>query len=228
MLHSDWFSLVALVSANVSITMMQGDNGNIKVTWGITSFTNYLVIYMIYCCGVVFCLYNVMALYNIPFGFKIFALLTCISKTNWVNFIRLYIDILTCLSRELLNLSHRYKYLQLGIGGNMQVGLKCCLINVGGHMMDIHVLQAVLIFISISRCVVSHTLPLWCSNLAEMSFHILAGDSWTVYGDFDCNSSSVMYYLVASLGKFFPFGWNHHFCYCYCIGRGCHGYSAWV
>ena len=47
---------------NMSITMMQGDNGNIKVTLGITSFTDYLVIYMIYRCGVVFCLYNVMAL----------------------------------------------------------------------------------------------------------------------------------------------------------------------
>ena len=69
MLHSDWFSLIALVSVNVSIIMLQGDNGNIKVTLGITSFTDYLVIYMIYHCGVVFCFYNVMALYNIPFGF---------------------------------------------------------------------------------------------------------------------------------------------------------------
>ena len=64
MLHSDWFSLTVLVSANVSITMMQGDNENIKVTLGITSFTDYLAIYMIYCCSVVFCLYNLMALYN--------------------------------------------------------------------------------------------------------------------------------------------------------------------
>ena len=61
--------------------MMQGDNENIKVTLGIASFTDYLAIYMIYNFGVVFCLYNVMALYNIPFGFKIFPLLTCISKT---------------------------------------------------------------------------------------------------------------------------------------------------
>ena len=106
MLHSDWFH-------NVSITVMQGDNGNIKVTLGITSFTDYLAIYMIYCCVVVFCLYNVMALYNIPFGFKIFALLTYISKTNRVNSIRLYGDLLTCFSRELLDLSHRYEYLQL-------------------------------------------------------------------------------------------------------------------
>ena len=56
-----------------------------------------------------------MALYNgFIHGFKIFALLTCISKTYWVNFIRLYGDILTCFSRKLLSLSHRYKYLQLG------------------------------------------------------------------------------------------------------------------
>ena len=68
-----------LVSANMSITMMQGDNGNIMMLLGITSFTNYLVIYMIYHCGVVFCLYNIMALNNIPLGFKIFALLTGIS-----------------------------------------------------------------------------------------------------------------------------------------------------
>ena len=93
MLHSDWFSLIALVSVNMSITMMQGDNENIEVTLGITSFTDYLMICMIYYCGVVFCLYNIMELYNTPFGFKIFALLTCISKTYGVNFIRLYIDI---------------------------------------------------------------------------------------------------------------------------------------
>ena len=31
---------------------------------GIASFSNYLAIYMIYCCGVVFCLYSKMALYN--------------------------------------------------------------------------------------------------------------------------------------------------------------------
>ena len=114
MLHPDWFILMALVSLNVSIIMMPGDNGNIKVTLGITSFTDYLAMYKIYHCGGVFCLYNIMALYSIPFGLKIFASLTCIIKTNWVNFIRLYGDILTCLSRELLNLSHGYKYLQLG------------------------------------------------------------------------------------------------------------------
>ena len=43
--------------------MMQGDNGNIKMLLGITSFTDYLVIYMIYHV-VVFCLYNITALYN--------------------------------------------------------------------------------------------------------------------------------------------------------------------
>ena len=31
---------------------------------GIASFTNYLVIHMIYCCVVVFCLYSKKALYN--------------------------------------------------------------------------------------------------------------------------------------------------------------------
>ena len=45
--------------------MMQGDNGNIKEVLGITSFTDYLAIQMIYPCVVVFCLYSVMALYNI-------------------------------------------------------------------------------------------------------------------------------------------------------------------
>ena len=65
MLHSDWFSLIGLVSTNVSITdMMQGDNGNMKVLLGIATFTNYLVIYMIYHCVVVFCLYSILALYN--------------------------------------------------------------------------------------------------------------------------------------------------------------------
>ena len=65
MLHSDWFSLIALVSTNVSITdIMQGDNGNIKVLIGIALLINYLVIYMTYQCVVVFCLYNEMALYN--------------------------------------------------------------------------------------------------------------------------------------------------------------------
>ena len=81
MLHSHWFSLIALVSANVSFSdMMQGDKGNIKVLLGIASFTDYLAIYMIYHCIVVYCLYSEMALYNIPIVFKIFALLTCISR----------------------------------------------------------------------------------------------------------------------------------------------------
>ena len=208
----------------MSIIMMQGDNENIKVSLGIVSFTNYLVIYMIYCCGVVFCLYNVMALYNIPFGFKIFALWTCISKINWVDFIRLQVTF-DLFSGELLSLSHRYKYLQLGVTG--QLRLKCCLINFGGHMMDRHILQAVLIFISIGGCVASCTSPSWCSNLAGISFHILAGDSWTVYGEFGSNSLSVCCYLVVLLGKFFLFGWNLLLLLLLHL-QGCHGYSAWV
>ena len=73
-------------------------------------------------------------------------------------------------------------------------------------------------FFSIGRCVVSCTSPSWCSNLAEMSCHILAGNSWTVYGDFGFKSLSVRCYLVALLGKFFPFS-EIFFCYCFCIGR---------
>ena len=62
-----------LVPANMSITdMMQGDNGNIKVLLGITPFTDYLAIYMIYHCVVVFCLYNIMALYNNIFNSKLY------------------------------------------------------------------------------------------------------------------------------------------------------------
>ena len=60
--------------------MMQKDNGHIKVLLGITSFIDYLLIYMIYHCIVVFCLYSKTALYNVPIVFKIFALLTCISR----------------------------------------------------------------------------------------------------------------------------------------------------
>ena len=114
MLHSDWFSLIMLVSANMSITnMMQGYNRNIKVLLGIAPFANYLEMYMVYYCVVVFCLYNIMALYNIPFGFKIFALLTCISKTYWVNILSfsvtmVHVYILTFFSRELFSLSHWY------------------------------------------------------------------------------------------------------------------------
>ena len=52
----------------MSITMMQGDNENIKVILEIALFTDYLAIYMIYCCGVVFCLYNIMVLYNNSFS----------------------------------------------------------------------------------------------------------------------------------------------------------------
>ena len=51
-----------------------------------------------------------------------------------------------------------------------------------------------------------------------MSCDILAGNSLTVYGNFGFNSLSVCCYLMALLGKFFPFGWNL-LCYCYCIGR---------
>ena len=64
--------------------MMQGDNGNIKEVLGISLFTDYLGIYMIYHCVVVFCLYSKMALYNIPIVFKIFALLTCISRMLFI------------------------------------------------------------------------------------------------------------------------------------------------
>ena len=44
---------------------MQGDNGNIKEVLGIALLIDYLVIYLIYHCIVVFCLYNETALYNI-------------------------------------------------------------------------------------------------------------------------------------------------------------------
>ena len=60
--------------------MMQGDNGNIKEVIGMALLIDYLAIYLIYCCMFVFCLYNETALYNIPIVFKIFALLTCISR----------------------------------------------------------------------------------------------------------------------------------------------------
>ena len=60
--------------------MMQGDNGNIKEVLGIALLINYLEIYLIHCCIIAFCPYNEMALYNIPTVFKIFALLTCISR----------------------------------------------------------------------------------------------------------------------------------------------------
>ena len=94
MLHSDWFSLIMLVSANMSITMMQGDNGNIMMLLGITSFTNYLVIYMIYHCGVVFCLYNIMALYNIT---SLFLKFTAISEKMQDKYIALYSELITQL-----------------------------------------------------------------------------------------------------------------------------------
>ena len=45
--------------------MMQGDNGNIKEVLGIALLIHYLVIYLVYHCIIVFCLYNEMALYNI-------------------------------------------------------------------------------------------------------------------------------------------------------------------
>ena len=44
--------------------MMQGDNGNIKEVLGITLLIDYLAIYLIYCCIIVFCLYNETVLYN--------------------------------------------------------------------------------------------------------------------------------------------------------------------
>ena len=65
MLHSNWFTLITFTSANVSFSdMIPGDNGNIKEVLLIASFIDYLVIYLIYCCVVVFCLYNETALYN--------------------------------------------------------------------------------------------------------------------------------------------------------------------
>ena len=81
MLHSDWSTLIAFISANMSFfDMMQGNNENIKEVLGIASVTNYLAIYLIDHCITVFCLYSTMALYNIPIVFKNIALLTCISR----------------------------------------------------------------------------------------------------------------------------------------------------
>ena len=49
--------------------MMEGDKGNIKVNLGITSIKQLIRFY--HC----ICLYSDMALYNIPIGFKIFAVI---------------------------------------------------------------------------------------------------------------------------------------------------------
>ena len=85
MVNFDWFTLITLISANVSFSdMMQGDNGNIKEVLGITPYTDYLAIYMIYHCVAVFCVYSKMVLHNIPIVFKIFVLLTCISRTLFI------------------------------------------------------------------------------------------------------------------------------------------------
>ena len=77
--------------------MMQGDNGNIKELLGIASFIDYLAIYLIHHCIIVFCLYNDTALYNIPIVFKIFALLACISRMLQVkhNLAECYNEFLT-------------------------------------------------------------------------------------------------------------------------------------
>ena len=64
MLHSDWFSLIALVTAKVSITdMMQGDNGNIKVLLWITLFI-YQLSSDLYDLSLWCCILPLMALYN--------------------------------------------------------------------------------------------------------------------------------------------------------------------
>ena len=52
--------------------MMQGDKGNIKVNLGITLVQQ---INRFYHGIIVFCLYSNTALYNIPIGFKIFAII---------------------------------------------------------------------------------------------------------------------------------------------------------
>ena len=44
--------------------MMQRDNGNMKELLEIALFINYLAIYLIYHCIIVFFLYNETALYN--------------------------------------------------------------------------------------------------------------------------------------------------------------------
>ena len=82
---------------------------------GITSFTDYLAIYMIYLCVVVFCPYSKMALYNITIVFKIFALLTCISRMLFIwqcnklsNVLRVRVTMIhfDIFSREFFSLSH--------------------------------------------------------------------------------------------------------------------------
>ena len=75
---------------------------------------------MVYHCGAVFCLYNIMALDNIPIGFKIFALLTCNSITNKF-----------CLRLEgdlLIHLIENYLIFHLDIGmqwDSRWIKLKC-------------------------------------------------------------------------------------------------------
>ena len=69
-----WYTCHSLIYMSFS-DMMQGGNGNIKEVLGITSFTDYLAIYMIYCCVVVFCLYSKMVLHNIPIWCRFIILL---------------------------------------------------------------------------------------------------------------------------------------------------------
>ena len=44
--------------------MMQGDNGNMKEVLGIALLIDYLAIYLVYHCIIVFCPYNKTALYK--------------------------------------------------------------------------------------------------------------------------------------------------------------------
>ena len=67
------YSMVVPLDVYVSFPgMMQDDKGNIKVNLGITLVQQLAG----FICGIsVFCLYTDMALYNIPIGFKIFAVI---------------------------------------------------------------------------------------------------------------------------------------------------------
>ena len=64
---------------------MQGDNGDTKEVLGIPLLIDYLAMSLIYHYIILFCPYNKMALYNITIVFKIFALLTCISRMLIIN-----------------------------------------------------------------------------------------------------------------------------------------------
>ena len=72
---------------------------------GVVSFSNYLVIQMIYRCRVVFCLYDIMALYNICRLWAAYLLLSCVFFRMVLSFLCILLVVFPLVYSVMMDMS---------------------------------------------------------------------------------------------------------------------------